>query len=167
MVFKYRRPFAWYFTAMDGTIQRKTEEKLKRSEIKKHFKKRTSDSGIVAYYIHPKYEKTKKQEQFNRINQIKESLFRTFAKSHEAEVAKTKDLRTEIIFEYFDKQGLSKEYLYSYYNLLIVEEFFKRQNMRDGILQRFIEPSGENNCTMNMFSFILLFCSNHQIDLES
>eukprot|EP00743_Colponemidia_sp_Colp-15_P006598 GILK01007111.1.p1 GENE.GILK01007111.1~~GILK01007111.1.p1 ORF type:complete len:756 (-),score=125.15 GILK01007111.1:128-2395(-) len=56
IIYKYRQPAFWYFTASDGSIKRKGKSKLVNAKIEEDFLKGENPSGIVAYYIFTKEE---------------------------------------------------------------------------------------------------------------
>ena len=53
IIYQYYQPHCWYFTALDGTIKRKSKEKLIEEHMKKEFFKHASPSGIIAvlYFV--------------------------------------------------------------------------------------------------------------------
>ena len=53
IIYQYYQPRCWYFTALDGSIKRKSKEKLIEEYIKREFFKNASSSGIIAvlYFI--------------------------------------------------------------------------------------------------------------------
>lgn len=50
VIFKYQQPSAWYFTSLDGSIKRKTKDKLNPAQIEEAFMKNISPCGIIATY---------------------------------------------------------------------------------------------------------------------
>ena len=47
-------------------------------------------------------------------------------------------------FEYFDKEGFRK---YTVWLRVVVNFIYKREKPYDGILQKFMDPVGDRNCT--------------------
>ena len=52
IVYKYYRPLNWYFTSINGRINKKKKENITPSKIKESFSKEIGPSKIVAYYIY-------------------------------------------------------------------------------------------------------------------
>ncbi|CAG9321831.1 unnamed protein product [Blepharisma stoltei] len=52
VIYKYYQPRFWYFTSQDGTIKRKSKEKLTKEHIQREFLKKISQSGIVAVFFY-------------------------------------------------------------------------------------------------------------------
>jgi hypothetical protein len=51
IVYKFRQPACWYFTAKDGTIKKKHKGNLVNVRIEESFTQKTTGSDIIAYYI--------------------------------------------------------------------------------------------------------------------
>jgi hypothetical protein len=50
VIFKYRQPYAWFFTSTDGSIKRKSRVNLTTVKILEIFLKRKNAGGIVASF---------------------------------------------------------------------------------------------------------------------
>ncbi|CAG9334238.1 unnamed protein product [Blepharisma stoltei] len=50
IIYKYYQPRYWFFTSQDGTIKRKSKDKLTKEQIQHDFMKAISPSGIIAVY---------------------------------------------------------------------------------------------------------------------
>jgi len=51
IIYKYRQPAFWYFTAKDGNIKRKHKGNLVNVRIEEAFTRKSTGSDIIAYYI--------------------------------------------------------------------------------------------------------------------
>lgn len=52
VIYKYQQPRFWYFTSKDGTIKKRSPNKLKTDIIKEYFTKNISPSEIVAWFMY-------------------------------------------------------------------------------------------------------------------
>ena len=137
VVYRNGKPCYWYFTATDGAIKRKCTESLTGDEIVRVFtKKATSNrADIVAVFMYAQKNINELYEINLRTEFISSGKGGLTADELESELWKTNEKRKskKVIFEYLNKDGL--------------EKFVKKDKKKfDGILQRFIEPKGENNC---------------------
>eukprot|EP00927_Polykrikos_kofoidii_P032358 TRINITY_DN27599_c0_g1_i1.p1 TRINITY_DN27599_c0_g1~~TRINITY_DN27599_c0_g1_i1.p1 ORF type:complete len:963 (-),score=181.19 TRINITY_DN27599_c0_g1_i1:208-3024(-) len=115
VIFKYNAPSLWYFTSVDGTIKRKGKAKVNREHIEKEFNRRASSSGILAYYVSTEADET-----------VGETEDTNDDEGPSEQVSKT-------TIEYLDREGLH-EFLSG-----------RARTRTDGILQKFVEPSGDRN----------------------
>ena len=51
IIFKYRQPAYWYFTASNGQVKRKSKYNLMNVRIEETFTRNRMGSDIVAYYL--------------------------------------------------------------------------------------------------------------------
>lgn len=54
VLYRFQAPVCWYFTSVDGTIKRKTKGNLNNDRVYEEFVRKSSPSGIVAYYVRTK-----------------------------------------------------------------------------------------------------------------
>jgi hypothetical protein len=52
VIYKYQQPRFWYFTSKDGSIKKRSQNKLKTDIIKEFFTKNVSQSEIVAWFMY-------------------------------------------------------------------------------------------------------------------
>mmetsp|Transcript_29919 Transcript_29919/g.54485 ORF Transcript_29919/g.54485 Transcript_29919/m.54485 type:complete len:790 (-) Transcript_29919:54-2423(-) len=83
VIYRYNAPSTWYFTALDGTIKRKTKAKVTREHIADEFLKKENPSGIIAYYVS-----------------------NTAAAAEEDAADGRAQSATKAVIEYFDRAGL-------------------------------------------------------------
>lgn len=119
VIFRYSAPSVWYFTSVDGTIKKKSKAKMNCDHIVAEFCKRSSPSEIVACYI----------------SCAKGDSSALGAVLHLGGDANDSGLAagTRTTIEYMNREELH-------------DFLCNRQTVRpDGILQRFIEPKGDQN----------------------
>ena len=51
IIYKYRQPAYWYFTAKNGQVKRKSKYNLMNVRIEETFTRNTMGSDIIAYYL--------------------------------------------------------------------------------------------------------------------
>lgn len=51
IIYKYRQPAFWYFTAKDGSFKRKNKGNLVNVRIEESFSRKSTGSDVIAYYI--------------------------------------------------------------------------------------------------------------------
>lgn len=52
VIYKFQQPRFWYFTSKDGTVKKRSPNKLKTDIIKEYFTKNISSSEIVAWFMY-------------------------------------------------------------------------------------------------------------------
>jgi hypothetical protein len=79
VVYKYRVPAAWYFTAKDGMVKRKLATKMTNQHIFAAFSRKVSASKIAAVYLHdaipPEGGKARTVVEYLDVEQLREFLF--------------------------------------------------------------------------------------------
>jgi len=120
VIFKYDAPSLWYFTSVDGTIKKKTKAKVTPEHIEQAFLKKASASGIVAYYV--------------ATGSTQQNIFDSDETDGDGSERMQNDAAgTKTTVEYLDREGLH-DFL-----------FGRHRNRSDGILQKFMEPTGDCN----------------------
>ena len=131
ILYKYQKPCYWYFTSViDGKLKKKSSGKVNSTHIREIFTKNISKSGIIAYYIYKK----------NKILSKYESDKPTFEK------------RIKSLFDKEPEEDPNKgNYIIEYFDLKKFDEFLNNKfSFEDGILQKFVDPKGDNNATFRL-----------------
>ena len=131
ILYKYQKPCYWYFTSViDGKLKKKSSGKVNSTHIREVFTKNISKSGIIAYYIYKK----------NKIISKYECDRPTFEK------------RIKTLFDKEPDEDPNKgNYIIEYFDLKKFDEFLNNKfSFEDGILQKFVDPKGDNNSTFRL-----------------
>ena len=131
ILYKYQKPCYWYFTSViDGKLKKKSSGKVNSTHIREVFSKNISKSGIIAYYIYKK----------NKIISKYECDRPTFEK------------RIKTLFDKEPDEDPNKgNYIIEYFDLKKFDEFLNNKfSFEDGILQKFVDPKGDNNSTFRL-----------------
>eukprot|EP00347_Sterkiella_histriomuscorum_P005026 403358185 len=153
IIYKFEQPAHWYFTSKQGELMKRRGQNLSVKEIENEFLKKMSKSGIVAYYIYNKKEKNiisvlNKQDQRERASQ------KTATGEYESRTGQgggNKKNRKEMvdeIHEFIENQNdeLDQAYIENKEkNGDQIDFLYNRPKPYDGILQKFIDPSGDYN----------------------
>ncbi len=109
IIFKYQKPCYWYFTSKnDNKLKKKSSMKLTTDHIKEVFTRKTSSSGIIAYYI---YKKVGKINKFNiDLDNTKAQLLNQISayNSNLNDYKSNDNLPSNYVIEYFDKKSFGK-----------------------------------------------------------
>lgn len=73
VIYKYQQPRFWYFTSRDGSIKKRSQDKLKTDKIKEFFSKNVSQSEIVAWFMY--IENNKKIVEFLNLENFNHFLY--------------------------------------------------------------------------------------------
>ena len=80
IIYKYRQPHAWYFTAKDGRIKKKHKGSMVNVKIEEAMCRKATGSDIVAYYIstHTEDEDPEAADQLTTIEYFNRETFHDF-----------------------------------------------------------------------------------------
>lgn len=63
LLYRWAKPYYWYYTEEKGMIERKTKEKIHLNVVSEMFNKNTSKLPVIAYYLKPVEKKLKSGEE--------------------------------------------------------------------------------------------------------
>merc|ERR1711879_620073 len=63
LLYRWAKPYYWYFTEDKGMIERKTKEKIHLNAVTETFNTNVSKSKVVAFYLKPREKKKKSSEE--------------------------------------------------------------------------------------------------------
>ena len=153
ILFKYNKPYYWYFTSVvDHKLKKKNLINLNKEHIKKVFLKNVSESGIVCYFIYEKMNKSSKYESdkptYEKImKKIMGNLDNIKSNEENKNDKRIKSSYPNKNYKKKDKFKLNnKNYIIEYYDENQFIDFLENRIKHDeGILQKFIDPKGEHN----------------------
>lgn len=167
-------------------IMRKSRKNLTNKDIERVFLRDASQSGVVAVYMYRKGERNivnvmKRQEKMSTIHELQKSgkggkdddeeegeedeeegnyKEATRANIHDkkhqhnpSQSSQKEEAANDIYFEYLDRAAFCKSRLLLSY---IVKFLYERDKPYDGLLQKFVDAKGKNNCNKLHYLYLYL-----------
>jgi hypothetical protein len=138
IIYKYRQPAFWYFTAKDGTVKRKNKGNLVNVRIEEAFTRKATGSDIIAYYISTGSEDGENQN--TTIEYFNKETFHDFLYNREK-------VNNGIVQKFIEPKGVSNTMTRSIWSpkVCLVERRINIRNLQDrrfGMYERAVTYEG-------------------------